>query len=203
MVIEYNNLESANPINVGFLDNIIARPEVASLYATRIENLLPTGSPRFNVTIQVLHGPNRTLCRVFMIKCDKKYVAQLTKLLIKHKTPMFDFFPFQSFLNMEEGKKLMVINNQNKFTNEHRSLLLNGFIDNDDNIPMFVEEDDTLELSEEEQELSKTTVSNYLRYNIRATEGEPLFSYVYPPINGVREFLVTVNNYYDALSYLE
>jgi hypothetical protein len=203
MVIEYNNLESANPINVGFLDNIIACPDMANLYATRIENLLPHGSPRFNVTIQALHGPNRTLCRVFMIKCDKKYVAQLVKLIIEHKTPMFEFFPFQSFLNMEDGKKFTVVNNQNKFTNEHRSLLLNGFIDNDDNIPMFVEDEEEMELSEQEMELSKTTVSNYLRYNIRATGGEPLFSYVYPPIKGVREFLVTINNYYDALSYLE
>jgi hypothetical protein len=94
MVIEYNNLETANPINVGFLENIIARPETANLYIAKVEKLLPIGSPKFTITVQALHGPNKTLCRVFMIKCNKKNLSTLVKLLIQIDNPIIEFFHF-------------------------------------------------------------------------------------------------------------
>jgi hypothetical protein len=203
MVIDYNDLESTNPINAGFLVNVIARPETMSIYKARINQLLPDRSPRFNLSVQALHGPNQKTCRVFMIKCDKKNVVEIVKVLNKIVHPCINFFSFQSFLNMTPGKKLTVVLDQYNWSTNYRSLLLNGFKDNEDNIPMYVEEDDDMDLTEEEEELKNTSVSNYLRYHVRASNGEPLSEYVYPPCNGTREFLVTVANFYDGLNYME
>jgi hypothetical protein len=81
------------------------------------------------------------------------------------------------------------------------SLLFTGFMDNDDNnIPMHIPSDKTMD-TETQSYKERTSVSDFLRNNVKSASGGKLFEYVYPPIQGTREVMVTWENYSDATAY--
>jgi hypothetical protein len=73
--LEYNDLDSVIPPNIGFIENQIARPETIKLHHNRIKSLLPANAPKFSITVQSIHGPDNSHARVFMLKCNKRHVS--------------------------------------------------------------------------------------------------------------------------------
>jgi hypothetical protein len=102
---------------------------------------------------------------------------------------------------MNSGQKLTVINAWRKWNSKVYSLLFTGFKDNDDNIPMHIPSDETMD-TETQSYKERTSVSDFLRNNVKSASGGKLFEYVYPPIQGTREVMVTWENYSDATAYI-
>jgi hypothetical protein len=204
IVLEYNDLDSVLPPSVGFLLDIIARPETIQLHKDRIKQLLPENAPRFNLSIQTIHGPENANARVFMIKCDKVHLSTLTRMFCAVDENYIKFFPWNSYAIQQEGQKLTIIKRQLQYTNSFRNLLLTGFKDHDDNIPMKLPNPDDMEIKPADDELNDVLVTDYFRYYVQSSLGTNLFEYVFPPYSGnTREFIVKVAFVAEAASYLE
>jgi hypothetical protein len=127
IALEYNDLDSVLPPNIGFLLDIIARPETIQLHRDRIKSLLPANAPRFNISIQTIHGPDNSNARVFMLKCDKTHLSTLTRLFCNINEDYIKFFPWNSYAIQQAGQKLTIINRQLHYAQSYCSLLLTGF----------------------------------------------------------------------------
>jgi hypothetical protein len=204
IALEYNDLDSVLPPNVGFLLDIIPRPETIQLHKDRIKQLLPTNAPRFNMSVQTIHGPDNSNARVFMVKCDKMHLTTLTRMFRDIDENHIKFFPWNSYAILQAGQKLTIINRQLSYANSYRSLLLNGFKDHTDNITMKLLDPDDMEIKPNDDELNDVLVTDYLRYYVHSSQGNNLFEYVFPPYSGeVREFIVKVSLVAEAASFLE
>jgi hypothetical protein len=200
--LEYNDLDTVLPPNIGFLENTIARSDTAKLHKERIRSMLPKDAPRFSLAIQTLHGPDHSSTRVFMITCDKKYLLTLTKLLIDLQDDHCKFFPWNEFICLSPGQKLTVINDQVQYTTVFRSLILKGFCDHDDDIPMQLQDSNDMDTTS--LPLENVTVTDYLRYHVKSSKGSNLFEYVFPTYTtDTRELLVRLDCLGEAASYLE
>jgi hypothetical protein len=140
-----------------------------------------------------------------MIKVDKKHLATLTKILCELPKRQCKFFPWLSYVSLEPGQKLTVINEQISYASVFRSLILRGFKDTNDNVVMYKNDMVTNTCPNESQHpLSKVLVTDYLRYHVKNSKGNPLFEYVFPPGNtDTRDFLVSIQNLGEAAGYLE
>jgi hypothetical protein len=138
-----------------------------------------------------------------MMKCDKRHLSTLTDMLCEIPDEQLKFFLWLDYQGMPPGKKLTVINDQLRFSNEFHSLILKGFRDKKDNIFMQLPDPKETETTNK-LPLSKTLVTDYLRYHVKSSTGDRLFDYVFPPLNtDTREFLVKINYVGEATSYLE
>jgi hypothetical protein len=194
--LEYNDLDSVLPTNIGFLEDMIARPDTVELHKNRIIELLPKGSPRFAMSVQTLHGPDNKSTRVFMLKCDKKHLAELTRLLLDLPNSQVKLFPWNSFSCLSPGQKLTIVNEQIHYATIYRSLILKGFIDRQDDIPM--------QSNNSSNKFHGVLVTDYLRYHVKTSNNDNMFMYVFPPHGtDTREFLVKIEYFGEATSYLE
>jgi hypothetical protein len=141
---------------------------------------------------------------VFMIKCDKVHLSTLTRMFCAVDENYIKFFPWNSYVIQQAGQKLTIINRQLQYTNNFRSLLLTGFEDHQDNIPMKIINPDDMEIKPKDEELNDVLVMDYLWYYVHSSQGANLFEYVFPPYSGnTREFIVKVAFVAEAASYLE
>jgi hypothetical protein len=204
IALEYNDLDSVLPPNIGFLLDIIARPETIQLHKDRIKQLLPSNAPRFNMSVQTIHGPDNSNARIFMLKCDKLHLSSLTRMFREIDETHIKFFPWNSYAILQAGQKLTIINRQLSYANSYRSLLLTGFKDHNDNITMKMIDPDDMEIKPDDDKLNDVLVADYLRYYTQSSQGTNLFEYVFPPFSGdTREFIVKTSLVAEAASYLE
>jgi chloramphenicol O-acetyltransferase len=61
--IEYNDLDSVVPSNIGFIENLKARDDTIELNSQRVKELLREDAPHFTMTVQSLHGPDKQQTR--------------------------------------------------------------------------------------------------------------------------------------------
>ena len=155
--MEYNDLDSVLPSNIGFLEDIIARSDTVELHKNRISKLLPDNSPRFTLNVQTLHGPDNTSTRVFMLKTDKKHLSTLTRLLFDLPHSQVKLFPWNSFSCLSPGQKLTVVNDHISYSTVYRSLILKGFNDKNDDITM---------QSSNNSKLHNVLITDYFRYHV-------------------------------------
>jgi hypothetical protein len=179
--LEYNDLDTVLPPNVGFLENTIARSDTAKLHKERIRSMLSSDAPRFSLGVQTLYGPDQFTTRVFMIKCDKKHVKTLTKMLLEIPENQVKFFPWIEFNCLSPGQKLTVINEQTQYSTVFRSLILKGFCDYKDNVTMQAKDPNDMETNNSNQKFENILVTDYLRYHVKSSKGGNLFEYVFPP----------------------
>jgi hypothetical protein len=137
-----------------------------------------------------------------MIKAEKYNVNFLADMLLQlNKQGKIGFFPWHDYSCMLSGKKLTQLNEWRKWSLTFYSLLILGFKDNDDNVPMHLTEKLTTDNTKRTYKDS-TSVLDYLRNNIKAASGDSLFVYVYPPIQGTREVLVKWENFSDPTRWI-
>jgi hypothetical protein len=200
--IDYNRLETVIPYNVGILENVIPRHDTLLLHYERINKLLPLSAPLFMVSLHKTFGKDGKWLLTVMIKAEKDNVNKLSEMLLElNKQGKIGFFPWHDYSCMNSGKKLTQLNIWRKWSLTLYSLLITDFKDDEDNIPMHVTEKLSNDVSKKTYKES-TSVSNYIRNNIKSVTGKNLFAYVYPPINGVREVLVKWENFSDATRWI-
>jgi hypothetical protein len=202
--VEYNDLDTVNLINVGFMRNITPRFDTLGLQQERLEKACPPGTPRFQVSLQSLHaGTGFSSCKILMIKCDKHNLNNLIQVFDKlNQHGVWNFFPFNAFNIMSTGCKITLIKAQVKWSTIYRSLVLKGFNNGRDHIKMHHDPSNDTTMNNNEP-YSHITVGEYFRKHVKSSSGDNMFEYVFPTIKGTREFLVCIDKYPEATSFLE
>jgi hypothetical protein len=111
---------------------------------------------------------------------------------------MVNFFPMNEYQSCLPGQKLNIVSRINTWSAAHRSLLITGFIDNDDDIPMVFNAE-----KYPDEPLTKIGVTEFLGSKIKAGDGKNLFCKVYPPFQGTREVECELHQFAQAHSYVK
>jgi hypothetical protein len=111
------------------------------------------------------------------------------------------YFPFNVFNTLPKGKKMTIISEMKKWNSAFRCLTLDGFDEDNNVIPMQWRNDDTPD-HVTKNFWEKTSITEYLQNHVKSATGDNLFEFVYPQINGTREFLIYWENFGDAQTYM-
>ena len=199
IVLDINDLDDINPTQLGVLEYSTPRYEHLEVVLHRLKTIFPTGCPNFQLHLQTLFAGKENV-KVVMIKCDEINTTTLNNLFKKaHDENKLNYLPWEKFIACEASQKLTIVRRNNDWAKQYRGLLMKGFIDNNNNIPMIYNE----EMSTPDDPLKKTTVTKYLQHYVKDDKGNDLFEFVYPPVNGVREVIVTYGNYNIANDFMK
>jgi hypothetical protein len=132
-----------------------------------------------------------------MIKCDKHSIDEHAfEELNDNKS--INFFPWTDFLSCDAEQRTTIVQRINQWRNNYRSMLIHGFKDNDNNVPMYFNESGI-----ENDPLMTTSVTEYLANYIKDVKGNKLFQHVYAPQYGIREAIVQLHNFSQAASFIK
>jgi hypothetical protein len=134
-----------------------------------------------------------------MTKCDSIDSDILLKQFKELNTKtMITFFSWTDYISCTAEQKTTIINKINVWRNNYRSISVSGFCDNDNNVPMIYNEEEY-----PNNILTSTSVTDYLQNFIKNSNNENLFHYVFPPQYGIREVIVKLQNYSQAVSFIK
>jgi hypothetical protein len=203
ITISHNELDTVVPMNVGFLKQATQSRETLILHKARLQQYLPKNAPDFQVNLYKAFNSSRKSTFMVMVQTDKNNVTNLTNMM-KTASRQYNlgFFPFQTYLGLNSECKKQCINNLKKWNSTFKSICVEGFNNNNDNVPMKVRDNEEMSTVEDD-ELYTTSVSNYLRNLINPTTGNKFFDYVFPTILNTREFVISTDNCGDTESFLE
>jgi hypothetical protein len=203
IMIDNNRLETVEPVNVGFLENVLPSYETTTLHYARLLELLPARCPEFQVTLAKSGGKKKDWIQLVMIQCDKEDVFELATMLNDISDQgHINFFSWLEYTTMSYGRKITVNAELRKWNAAFRCLILEGFEEDNDIIPMQWRNEDDVVDNKNKNFWETTNVTQYLQNHVKNAKGENLFEFVYPQINGTREFLVYWENFGDAQSYM-
>jgi hypothetical protein len=219
IVVDYNNLDSIDPVHVGFIEDIVPRYETLQLHHTRLVDLLPTNAPPFQLNIQSIYGRSGSRSKAVMVNCDIEN-EQILKVMLDslHKNEQLEFYPWKEYVGLPIELKEVLIRKQNNFLNNYRTIILSGFIDNDDNVPMYMVDEEELEdlhiaikngttdkynSKAYNEGFESLGVTEYLQNYIFSGDKTTLFEKVYPPIEGMREVVLKRIHLAEALDFSE
>jgi hypothetical protein len=115
----------------------------------------------------------------------------------KYKTSI-PFLPWKAYNACENGKKITLFQEDKKWNNIFRSVVVEGFIDNGDNLQMHQNkvayDDKHIDQMVQNDAKYNPTVSEYLRNITHPLLGHNMFDYVYPSIMGKRDFIILVDS---------
>jgi hypothetical protein len=99
-----------------------------------------------------------------------------------------------------KSRKTIVVEENRKWNNLFYSIVVDGFIDNNNNNKMNLIEDN----SEIFQDISSLdmSVAEYLQQLLHPITRNAMFNYVYPSVLGKREFIISEDNFGDMENYL-
>lgn len=195
--IEYNNLNSVIPYNIGFLEQVTSSRDTLLLHENRIKLMLPVVCPEFQVNLQKFFDNDHQATYVVMLQSSKDDVPELTKLLLDLVAEAnLMFFPWKWYQTMTLEKRLTIFNDNRNWNFHYKSIIVTGFMDNDDNVQI---KNNNEGKRDDEDTIS---VSEYLRNITHPLSKDRIFEYVYPTTNGTREFIVNINNIGEAENYV-
>jgi hypothetical protein len=200
--VEYNTLDCLNPQNVGYLEEVTSSRDTVMLHEERLRKLLPSTAPSFQVNLVRIYGSGSDSKTTYLVMVQSKLedVEHLCYLIeALDEASMIVFFPWSEYITITQDKKQTVVSNYRKLNYMYRSVVVSGFIDNDDNTPMW----DTKNSNDNSEYKNTTTVSDYLRSKTHPITGLKMFDYVYPTVLGKREFMISVDNLGDSERYLK
>jgi hypothetical protein len=199
IVLDISTLNNVDPEHVGYLEEVVGRHDTLEAHTKRLKELLPDDIPHFQLNIHTLKTPKGGRCKVFMINCDSIHLDQIRhELLELHAQGNIVFMSWREFSGTTDEIRNVAIRKQLLYIRSYHSLIIPGFIDNEDNVFMKGFDPDELDTSNHDNDKIKYTfVSDYIA-SIPAGNGEPLFIYVYPPFNGKREVIIKWYNRSEA-----
>lgn len=138
---------------------------------------------------------NRVSCVVMMIKAEEKDKAELSRLFeAANSVNTARFISWEDWSTLVIKRQNTIINNQVKYHDKYSSLIISDFHD-DNNTTMGQGLDDAA-IPPEQLLPSRMTVNEYLQTQfmiIRDNSITNIASFIYPPINGMREIIVDKN----------
>jgi hypothetical protein len=203
IILEEIILNSVNPTTLGFLELLIPDPDNLRLHTVRIRKYLPEDHPKFQLFSKTLYDSRHRGTRVVMIKCDKENYEQLDSMFNQlHQEKTLKYFPWKEFTSFNDEVRDIAFQKIFNFNKYFRSVRLEGFRDNEDNIPMKFKLRQTgqVETNARKDPLENMLVSDYIG-TIQSGNKTPLFNHVYEPIGGVWDTLVHTDNYTEAKEF--
>ena len=185
--LELNNIKATNLVNVGFYIKCHPRVSIMDSQIARITSLLPDNIPEFMPsTSQVWSHGN--YCTVIMIKSCVDDVKELSSLLKTEKeVDSYRFIEWGHWDILSGEFKNAIIQTQQEYLNKYASVILKGFVDNDD---VSINFGSIKEVPEDWTALGDMNITDFLCNYYATAAGEPLIEGCYPPSLGVRELLV-------------
>ena len=209
VTVEINNLETAYLSNVGFLQHANPTAEHLPIYQARLEKAMGNHSPNFEMAIKTIYPERAHTSRfksekflkaqVIMVRASENDVFTLTKAFQQLQEPQeFTFFPWMEYVTLTAAQKRTIVITQEKFIQNHRSVMINLFTQDANATPLYSDDDilgnmdDNLEQNTifENMDLRHTTVHTFIANHYKAGDGTPLFCYVYNVIGDTIEALV-------------
>jgi hypothetical protein len=108
------------------------------------------------------------------------------------------FFDWHDFLSLLPDQRITVVERMNMWRGHFRSMMIHGFCDNQDNVPMIFKNQDN-----PKKKLTKMGVREYLKPEIKLSSGENLFHHVYSPQFGTREVIIKLQSYLQAIFFIK
>jgi hypothetical protein len=71
IIIDINDLDDVNPITLGYIEHIVPQYKTVTMHTNRLNSLVPTGHPKFQLQFGSLWGKSGERARVLMIKRDE------------------------------------------------------------------------------------------------------------------------------------
>jgi hypothetical protein len=208
IVLDVNGLMDVAPEHVGYLEKISGRHETLEAHTARLKELLPADFPAFQLNIHSLKVYEGR-CKVFMINCDKVNLERIRDAMVNlHNTEKIRFMSWREFAGMEDAIRKVAIRKEIYYAKEYESLIINGIIDNNNNITMKMLDPEDLQISFETDEgkivdpMEYTYVSDFIG-SVKGGNGTNLFKHIYPPYNGMREVLVKKSDCSEAKEYIK
>jgi hypothetical protein len=201
IAIEHNNLTTTLPKNVGFIEQVTASRETTILHKVRLDSYLPSNAPAFQVCIYRVYGNDKKISHFVMIQSNQEDVATLTEMLINiNDESKLVFFPWSVFVKAPSLERQSVVEENRKWNNLFHSIVVDGFIDNDDDNKMnFIEDESENTPNGFSLDMS---VAEYLQQLLHPITRNTMFDYVYPSVLGKREFIISEDNFGDIENYL-
>jgi hypothetical protein len=163
ITITRNILNTAVPFNVGYLEYATQSRDTIDLHQERLQNILPANAPAFQVNLVKIFGTDNKPTYMVMVQSDKVDANKLTTLLQEiSKKNNIGYIPWEKYTELTLNKKQQVIKASRLWNNTFKSLVIDGFNDNDDNVPMLIKTRNSTE-TDEGNYLYTTSVSDYLR----------------------------------------
>jgi hypothetical protein len=137
IIITINDLDNVNPVQLGFIEHIIQKSDTLQMHQNQFIKLLPHDTPKFQLHTSSLWGRTGLQCKVCMVKCDKVNIEGFLHAFQKlsgDKT--IAFFPMSDYLSCTQHQKTTIVKRVNGWRAHYRSILINSFINNDDNVPL-------------------------------------------------------------------
>jgi hypothetical protein len=138
--IEYNMLQTITMNNLGFLEQVTTNQDKTKLHKMRISKHLPLYTPEFQLTLQLIFGPDEQPLHMMMVQCKKYYTDQLLKLLMKPKNKdCFVFFPWYVYSGLPPSQKHVILNDHQQWNATFKSVVADGIKDNEDKLNVGVD----------------------------------------------------------------
>ena len=220
--LEENNLTQSNVMNVGFLGKANTRAESQKLYELRLKSILPDNLHEFHIikssifteTLQkngMNHEKENDIkSKVLMIRAGVKNASEISAYLTAIDDPDIHFYSWNEYRSLETDKKRTVVVDQNCFHQQYKSFTLPFFKAEVRETSMHlgknmeglqIQEDTTL--NHETKGTDTVHISKFLLQHYKSGNGTSLFSYIFPPINGIIEAMVTKENFVEAQTCMQ
>jgi hypothetical protein len=99
--LEEVHLNSLDPVNIGYFEEMVPDPETLSLHTKRLRRYLPKGHPRFQLLPKMLYDSNHRAVKVIMAKCDEENFEKLEEMFMDlNSDQIITFFPWKEFTGM-------------------------------------------------------------------------------------------------------
>jgi hypothetical protein len=107
------------------------------LQKARIQQYLPKNAPDFQVNVYKAYGHSRRSTFMVMIQTDKNNVSTLTNMMkVISKKCNLGFFQFLVYLGLNYTDKQKCIEALKRWSTTFKSIVVDGFNDTNNNIPM-------------------------------------------------------------------
>lgn len=199
ITIHLNHIKSDNIKTVGFLKNMWPRTEFSDMYAHRIGMELQAETiPAFQINTAIIRA-GTVRSKVLTIETDAENLEILEE--------MFDSLPddsivrivlWKEFLSQKEHRRLEVVQNQNDWYSEFRTLIIYGFSNTSEEIMMRMNDEGDDTYMHGSIDLYECNVPEFITYHYRTFDDNPLFEYCYPQFEGQYEVVVKNSNSYEA-----
>jgi hypothetical protein len=200
------------------------------MYKHRLQTLTTTDCPPYFLQLKYIKAAYATtkVWNVFANHDDSEILVKELKNAL-NSPELRQFYPWAEYNSLHQSQEVTIVQLNNTFNNDYKSLLLSGFntsttedhmmwIDNypiqqsvdngnwefqTDQHDITMHDEDITDRFHHKMNLTTTTVSTFIQQNFLSGNETNIFAHVHDPIRGTREALVTRNNIPEALNLIK
>jgi hypothetical protein len=139
ITIPQNFLNTAVPFNVGYLEYATQSRETTDQHQEQLQSLLLACAPAYQMNLVKIYGTDNKPTNMVMVQSDKEDANKLRHLLQEiSKQHHIAYIPWEKYTKLTLNKKQHVIKGSRLWNTTFKSLVIDLYNDNDDNVPMLL-----------------------------------------------------------------